>query len=147
MTSLLYDADCAVCIWIAALVLRVDRRCRLEPVPIRSRRGRVLLSGLDRERRLVSWHLVRADGRRRSGGRAVLALAAQFAPAWLGPPGRLVARLLALPLALLYAPLAARRAALSPLVPASSKRRAARLVTARSRGRGLSRPLGRRRCA
>jgi predicted DCC family thiol-disulfide oxidoreductase YuxK len=145
MTSLLYDADCEVCIWIAALVLRLDRRCRLEPVPIRSRRGRALLSGLGRDRRLASWHLVGADGRRRSGGRAVVALAAQFAPAWSGRPGRLVAGLLALPLALLYAPLVARRAALGRLVPASSKRRAARLVAARRRG--VSRPLGRRRCA
>jgi predicted DCC family thiol-disulfide oxidoreductase YuxK len=145
MTSLLYDADCAVCTWIAALVLRLDRGCRLEPVPISSRRGRSLLPGLGRERQLASWHLVRADGRRWSGGRAVLALAAQLAPAWSGPPGQLVARLLALPLALLYAPLAARRSSLSRLVPAASKRRAAALVAARRRG--LRRLGGRRRCA
>ena len=145
MTSLLYDADCGICIWIAALVLRLDRRRRLEPVPIASRRGRALLSGLSRERRLASWHLVRVDGRRWSGGPAVLALATELAPAWSGPPGRLAAALLALPLALLYAPLAARRSAISRLVPAASKRRAARLVAAR--GRGLARPLGRRRCA
>jgi predicted DCC family thiol-disulfide oxidoreductase YuxK len=143
MTSLLYDSDCAICIWIAALVLRLDRRRRLEPVPICSWRGRALLSGLGRGRRLASWHLVRADGRRWSGARAVPALAAQLAPTWSGLAGRLVARLLALPLAVLYAPLAARRSTLSRLVPAASKRRSASLVAARRRGA----PFGRRRCA
>jgi predicted DCC family thiol-disulfide oxidoreductase YuxK len=145
MTSLLYDADCAVCTWVAALVLRLDRDCRLEPVPIGSRRGRALLRGLGRERRLGSWHLVRADGRRWSGGSAVPALAAELAPGWSGPPGRLLARLLALPLAVRDAPLAARRSALSRLVPAPSKRRAAAAVAARRRA--SSRSFGRRRCA
>jgi predicted DCC family thiol-disulfide oxidoreductase YuxK len=133
VTFLLYDDDCGICISIAALVLRLDRRRKLEPVPIASRRGRSLLSGLSAERRLSSWHLVDARGRRWSGGRAVLALASWFSPQWLGLPGRIGARLAALPLALLYAPLAARRSVFSRLVPARSKRRAARLVAARSR--------------
>src|SRR5712691_8542193 len=133
VSFLLYDEDCGICIWIAALVLRLDRRRRLEPVAIASRRGRTLLSGLSAEERLSSWHLVDARGRRWSGGRAVLALAAWFVPRWLGPGGRIAARLAALPLALLYAPLAARRSALSRLVSTPSKRRAARLVAARSR--------------
>src|SRR5260370_32823902 len=120
MTSLLYDSDCAICIWIAALVLRLDGRRRLEPVPIRSRRGRALLSGLGRGRRLASWHLVRADGRRWSGARAVPPLAAQLAPTGSGPLGRLVARLPPLPLAGLDAPPAQRGSPPSPLRPSGS---------------------------
>jgi hypothetical protein len=51
--------------------------------------------------------------------------------------------LLALPLAVLYAPLAERRSTLSRFVPAASKRRSAALVAARRRGA----PFGRRQCA
>ena len=131
MATLLYDDGCGVCVWIAALVLRLDRRGRLAPVPIGSLRGRRLLRGMSRTRRLASWHLIDDRGCRHSAGRAVLALAALFAPAWSGALGRATARALAMPLAVIYVPVAKRRAALGRLVPASAKRRARRELRAR----------------
>jgi predicted DCC family thiol-disulfide oxidoreductase YuxK len=67
--AVLYDGDCGFCKWALDKILAWDRRRRLHPVAIQSEEGDRLLAGMDPERRLDSWHLVR-DGFVRSGGAA-----------------------------------------------------------------------------
>jgi predicted DCC family thiol-disulfide oxidoreductase YuxK len=71
----LYDADCGFCKWSLNGILAWDRARRLRPVPIESEEGDHLLSGLDREARHGSWHLVTEDGRLFSAGAAAAPLA------------------------------------------------------------------------
>jgi predicted DCC family thiol-disulfide oxidoreductase YuxK len=130
VAHLLYDSDCGVCTCIAALLLRLDRRGRLDAVAISSVRGRTLLRGMPRARRLASWHLVDDRGGHSSGSRAVFALAAIFAPDWVGTPGRAAARLAATPLALAYRPLVRGRSALGRIVSDRAVRRAREVIRA-----------------
>jgi len=67
----LYDEDCGFCRWSLDRVLRWDRRGRLRAVPIQSQEGDRFLADLNEHDRLASWHLVRPDGRRDSGGAAI----------------------------------------------------------------------------
>lgn len=116
----LYDAECGFCRWMLARLLAWDRRAALRPVPIESPEGNRLLAGLDRERRLDSWHLVR-DGRRYSAGEACPPLL-ELLPAGR-PLAWLSARLPRLTEAS-YALVAASRSRLGSLIPAGAVNRA-----------------------
>jgi len=67
----LYDEDCGFCRWSVDVLLRLDRRRALRPVPIRSAEGDEMLSSIPPELRLASWHLRAPSGEVRSAGRAV----------------------------------------------------------------------------
>lgn len=64
----LYDGDCGFCQVMLALLLRWDRANHARPVPIQSAQGEELLTGLARQDRLASWHLIDAEGALHSGG-------------------------------------------------------------------------------
>jgi len=69
--TLFYDADCGFCTWSASFIAtRLAPPGAIEPQPIDSPRGDELLGDLQVERRMGSWHLVAADGRRWSAGAA-----------------------------------------------------------------------------
>jgi predicted DCC family thiol-disulfide oxidoreductase YuxK len=70
----LFDEDCGFCRWAAGKLLAWDRRGRLRPVALQDPEAEQLLTGLDRDRQMASWHLVAPDGRVRSAGRAVAPL-------------------------------------------------------------------------
>ena len=74
-TTLLYDDDCGFCRWIAAKILRWDRRGSIRAVPIQGPKAEALLAGMDLARRMASWHLATVDGLVRSGAAAVAPLA------------------------------------------------------------------------
>lgn len=74
-TTLLYDDDCGFCRWIAAKILRWDRRGSIRAVPIQGPEAEALLAGMDSARRMASWHLATIDGMVRSGAAAVAPLA------------------------------------------------------------------------
>ncbi len=73
-TVVLYDGDCGFCRWATAKLLAWDRGGRLRAVALQHPEAEQLLQGMDRERRMASWHLVTPDGRVRSAGRAVASL-------------------------------------------------------------------------
>ncbi|HEX9411050.1 MAG TPA: DCC1-like thiol-disulfide oxidoreductase family protein [Actinomycetota bacterium] len=70
----LFDEDCGFCRWAAGKLLAWDRRGRLRLVALQDPEAEQLLTGMDRGRRMASWHLVDLDGRIRSAGRAVAPL-------------------------------------------------------------------------
>jgi len=70
----LFDEDCGFCRWAAGKLLAWDRRGRLRPVALQDPEAEQLLTGLDRDQQMASWHLVAPDGRVRSAGRAVAPL-------------------------------------------------------------------------
>jgi predicted DCC family thiol-disulfide oxidoreductase YuxK len=72
--TFLYDEDCGFCRWGTGKLLAWDRRGRLRAVPLQDPEAELLLPGLERERRMASWHLVTPDGRIRSAGGAVAPL-------------------------------------------------------------------------
>jgi len=84
----LYDEDCGFCRWSSDMLRRWDRRGGLRFVPIQSAEGTLVLRDVAEDRRLTSWHVVTSDGRVRSGGAAVPALAARLP---LGGPIALLA--------------------------------------------------------
>lgn len=85
--AVLYDDDCGFCKWCVNRILGWDRRRRLRPVAIQSEEGARLLSGVEEERRLDSWHLALPSGE-------VVSAGAAFAPlADLLPGGGPLARL------------------------------------------------------
>jgi predicted DCC family thiol-disulfide oxidoreductase YuxK len=124
----LYDADCGLCKFLLALLLRWDRSLRLRPVALQRARAATLLADLDAAERMDSWHLIAPSGERSSGGAALAPLFAQLPGGRL--PGAVAARF---PGAAGrgYRAVADHRAALSRLVPASFKRRAEELVVRR----------------
>jgi predicted DCC family thiol-disulfide oxidoreductase YuxK len=67
---LLYDADCGLCKWTAAIVLAWDRGRRLRPLALQDPEADRLLGGMDEDAKMSSWHLVGADGEVRSAGAA-----------------------------------------------------------------------------
>lgn len=131
---LLYDADCGVCKWCMAKVLAWDRRGRLRPVALQEAGADVLLAGIERDRRMASWHLVDADGHVYSAGAA-------FAPLLRELPGAggLAALVSRFPAATErgYRLVAGNRTLLGRLVTDGAARRAARRVAERSAGSGL----------
>ncbi len=73
-SAILYDADCGFCRWALGWVLRWDRGRRLRPVALQDAEADVLLSEVEPELRMASWHLVDDDGTVRSGGDAAAPL-------------------------------------------------------------------------
>ena len=88
-TTVLYDRDCGFCKWALNKISLWDRGDRLEPVAIQSDEGQRLLSALDPDERLDSWHLVTEGGKLCSGGAAAAPLARVL------PAGRPLAALFA----------------------------------------------------
>jgi predicted DCC family thiol-disulfide oxidoreductase YuxK len=72
--TLLYDRDCGFCRWCLGKVLAWDRRRAIRPIAIQSGEADRLLSGMPREQRLASWHLVDESGTVLSAGAAFPAL-------------------------------------------------------------------------
>jgi predicted DCC family thiol-disulfide oxidoreductase YuxK len=70
-TVILYDADCGFCRWSADKILAWDFHHRLRPVALQDPEADRLLAGMDRQRRMASWHLVTPDGRISSAGAAI----------------------------------------------------------------------------
>jgi predicted DCC family thiol-disulfide oxidoreductase YuxK len=126
----LYDADCRVCVWLLAGLLRRDRGGRLRSLALQHPDADVLLADLTPAERLASWHLISPDGTRHSGGAALSPLLA------LLPHGRVPAAVLARVPGLTdrgYRFTAEHRAQLARLVPARAKRRAGERVLERER--------------
>ena len=72
---ILFDNDCGFCRWSLSKLLAWDRHGRLRPVALQSEDVDDLLMGMDRERKMASWHLVARNGHIYSGGAAVPQLA------------------------------------------------------------------------
>jgi predicted DCC family thiol-disulfide oxidoreductase YuxK len=70
----LFDDDCGFCRWATGKVLAWDRRGRLRAMAIQAPEADQMLSGMDPDRRMASWHLVSRHGDVRSGGGAVAPL-------------------------------------------------------------------------
>jgi len=123
--TLLYDADCGFCKWIASGVLAWDRRNRLVPLAIQGTQAQALLSDLSPEARLASWHLISPDGERTSAGSAVAPLLRLLPGGTIPALG--IARLPRLT-SRAYDWVADHRSQLSRAVPAGMKRRASARV-------------------
>jgi DCC1-like thiol-disulfide oxidoreductase len=54
----IYDADCGFCRWSLALLLSLDRKRVLRPLPLGTAEADRLLAELTPEERAASWHLV-----------------------------------------------------------------------------------------
>jgi predicted DCC family thiol-disulfide oxidoreductase YuxK len=123
----LYDGECGLCMWLLAILLRLDKRRRLRPAPLQGTEAERLLADLAPAERMASWHLISPAGARRSAGAALPALV-RLLPCG-GPPARALARM---PHSTErgYRWVADHRAGLSRLLPAAAKRRAARHVRA-----------------
>jgi predicted DCC family thiol-disulfide oxidoreductase YuxK len=125
----LYDEGCGFCRWCVGVLLALDRRHALRPVPIGSNEGRMLLGDLDEGDRWASWHLVDPEGRRTSGGAAVAPLL-DLLPA--GAPAAAVARALPGPVERAYRLVARNRGAVGWLVGEGARRRAERRIARRA---------------
>ncbi|HWX75061.1 MAG TPA: DCC1-like thiol-disulfide oxidoreductase family protein [Solirubrobacteraceae bacterium] len=126
----LYDADCGLCTWLLAGLLRWDLAARLRPLALQSAEAELLLHELTPAERMASWHLVSPGGERRAGGAALSGLLA------LLPAGRLPAAALERLPAVTdvgYRWVANHRSRLSRLLPRGAKQRAAHLVRERER--------------
>lgn len=124
----LYDADCGLCQWLLAGLLRWDRAARLRPLALQRPEAGTLLADLAPAERMASWHLVSSAGLRRSGGDALPPLLE------LLPGGRLPAAMAARFPRLTergYRWVAEHRTGLSRWVPARLKRRAGESVRRR----------------
>jgi predicted DCC family thiol-disulfide oxidoreductase YuxK len=73
--KLLYDDDCGFCRWIAATILRWDRRGSIRALRLQGPEAEALLARMDPAQRMASWHLATTDGAVRSGAAAVAPLA------------------------------------------------------------------------
>jgi len=71
---ILFDSNCGFCRWSLSKILVLDRAGRLRPVALQSSEADDLLSEINPERRMVSWHLI-VGGRIHTGGEAVSHLA------------------------------------------------------------------------
>ena len=70
----LYDADCGFCRRSLSALLRWDRGGRLRPVALQHPEAGELLGDMPPAERMASWHLISPDGRRWSGGPALVPL-------------------------------------------------------------------------
>jgi predicted DCC family thiol-disulfide oxidoreductase YuxK len=126
-TPILYDADCGFCRWSLAQLLRLDRHGDLRPIALQDPEADILLSGMTRNQRMASWHLVDDTGRVRSAGDA-------FSPLvrLLAGRHRLARVLAAHPslTGLAYRIVAGRKSWLGRLIPAASAARARQRIRA-----------------
>ena len=83
-----YDADCGLCTWLLAGLLRWDRALRLRPLALQRAEAEHLLADLSPDQRMASWHLISPAGTRSSGG-AALAPLLRLLPGGLAPAGAL----------------------------------------------------------
>ncbi len=67
---ILFDGDCGFCRRSVDRILRWDRHGRLRPVALQDPEADELLGGMDEERRMASWHVVREDDTVYSAGAA-----------------------------------------------------------------------------
>jgi predicted DCC family thiol-disulfide oxidoreductase YuxK len=120
--TLIYDAECALCRWAVAKVMVWDRARAIRFVALQDRAAADrLLSTMDEETRMASWHLVTIDGRIYSAGEGVAPLL-RLMPGG-GPPACLAAA--AQPLTdRVYDFVAAHRAGFGRLVPRRARERA-----------------------
>lgn len=125
--SILYDADCGFCRWSLAQVLRLDRGSRLRPVSLQQPEADMLLSGMTREERMASWHLVGDDRRVYSGGDAFAPLLRLIAGG--GPFAGVPAAFPSLG-DVAYRTVAGRRSWLGRMIPAASSARARQRIEA-----------------
>lgn len=125
----LYDERCGFCRWCVGVLLALDRRHALRPVPIGSSEGAMLLGDLDERLRWDSWHLVDPQGRRTSAGAAVAPLL-DLLPA--GAPAAAVARALPGPVERLYRLVAGNRGTVGRLVGDRARARAERRIARRA---------------
>jgi predicted DCC family thiol-disulfide oxidoreductase YuxK len=127
----LYDADCGLCMWLLAGLLRWDRAARLHPIALQRSEADDLLEELTPAQRMGSWHLISPTGERHSAGAAVPRLVA------LLPSGRLPAAAFARFPGVTdraYRWVADHRSQLSKLVSSRAKQRARQHVEQRERG-------------
>ncbi len=126
--TVLYDADCGLCKWLLAGLLRRDRERRLHPLALQRPEADALLHDLSPDERMASWHLISPTGERESAGAALPPLL-RLLPGGDRPAAvfarfpRVTERA--------YRWVADHRSQLSKLVPADAKRRAARYVERR----------------
>ena len=126
--TVLYDADCGVCNWLLAALLRWDRAARLRPLALGRPEAGELLNDFSPDERMASWHLISPAGERASGGAALPPILRQL------PGGRIPAAAFARFPRLTergYRWMAEHRSQLSKLVPAGAKRRAGHRVRRR----------------
>jgi predicted DCC family thiol-disulfide oxidoreductase YuxK len=131
--TVLYDADCGLCMWLLALLLRRDRAHRLRPLALQRPEADALLADLSPEQRLESWHLISPAGERSSAGDAAPPLLRRL------PGGRAPAALLGRFPALTeraYRWVADHRSGLSTFVTDGAKGRARELVRSREQAGG-----------
>jgi predicted DCC family thiol-disulfide oxidoreductase YuxK len=128
-STVIYDPDCGFCRWTLALLLRADRDRRLRPRALGTPESDELLGDLESGQRMASWHLVSADASRTSAG-AALPEVLRLLPGGKRPATALVR--IPGPTELAYRWIADHRSTLSRTVPTGSKRRATRLIEARS---------------
>ena len=125
---LFYDGDCGFCRWCVAKVLAWDRDGLVTPLAIQSPEAAELLTDIEPERRLASWHFLDARG-------AVFSAGAAFSPLLrLLPGGAALAALASRrPRGVErgYRLIAAKRAALGALVTKGARGRADRRLAAR----------------
>jgi predicted DCC family thiol-disulfide oxidoreductase YuxK len=127
--TILYDADCGVCRWLLAKLLRWDRRAALRPVALQDPESGTLLPGMSEEERMTSWHLVDPEGEVRSGGAAFPALFGLLP--WGAPLAALTARAPSLS-ERGYRLVADHRSGLGRLIGAQARRRADETIVSRS---------------
>lgn len=126
---ILYDRDCGFCKWSLAKLLAWDRRRHLRPVSLQDPQAEARLRGMEEERRMASWHLVKEDGAVHSAGDAAAPLMR------LLPGGLPLAALFAsLPRTTerLYALVASNRRLLGRVIPHGAVARAERRIAERS---------------
>ena len=131
--AVLYDPDCGFCRTALGVILRADRDRRLRPLAIGSAEADRLLGDLTPAQRERSWHLVDPDGHRESAGAAAPPLLR------LLPGGAVPAAALARVPGFTegaYAWVADHRSTFSRVIPDEAKRRATRLIAARTRTDG-----------
>jgi predicted DCC family thiol-disulfide oxidoreductase YuxK len=131
--TVIYDADCGLCNWLLALLLRWDRPERLRPVALHRPEVQGLLADLTIVERNASWHLVSPGGEVHSGGAALAPLLS------LLPAGRILGSGVARVPSLAdrgYCWTAAHRRQLSRWIPSGAKRRAKARVRQREEAAG-----------
>src|SRR2546430_7565804 len=67
----LYDGECGLCMWLLAILLRLDSERRLRPAALQGPEAERLLADLPAAERMASWHLISPQGVRRSAGAAL----------------------------------------------------------------------------